>query len=451
VEQLEERWCPSVSYAVKDLGTLGGTYSNAGGINAFGQVVGVSSPGYGNHAFLWTPTTANATTGTMIDLGTLGGTDSSANAINAFGQTVGLSYTASGVEHAFLWKPATPNGTTGTMFDLGTLGGTSSIAYAINASGQVVGEATTASGAEHAFLWNPASPNGTTGSMIDLGTLGGTASIARGINDAGQVVANSFGAADHAFLWQNNVATDLGSLSGGNSEAWAINAGGQVAGQADTTSGKSTQFHAFRWSPSIPNGTSGKMKDLGALNTNTTIRDSAAHGMDDFGHVVGTSGSDLPLYAVYWPGSGSLQDLNGLVAVNSGFGLLQDAKGIDNVGQIVGQGQLPSQPITHAFLLTPTTTAAVPALTSPATVSTFSVAPSSPVAAPAPLLVSAIAPSSGPTTGHKQTPASFVATRDPGLPGTLSKGRTVATDLLALKVRDRVFAAFADDVVSAPS
>ena len=47
-------------------------------------------------------------------------------------------------------------------------------------------------------------------------------------------------------------------------------------------------------------------------------------------------------------------DLNTLIPANSGFGVLESASGINNGGQIAGWGQLPSQPIWHAFLLTPT-------------------------------------------------------------------------------------------------
>src|SRR5690242_12965143 len=55
-------------YTVQDLGTLGGSFSLAGGMNEEGSVVGFSTVA-GNgavHAFLWR-------SGEMTDLGTLGG------------------------------------------------------------------------------------------------------------------------------------------------------------------------------------------------------------------------------------------------------------------------------------------------------------------------------------------------------------------------------------------
>src|SRR4051794_13545745 len=129
---------------------------------------------------------------TVTDIGTLGGTGSQANGINDAGQVAGGSYTAGGDLHAFITGPGMG------MRDLGTLGGTFSAAFGINATGQVVGYSDTTGGAQHAFITGS---NGT--GMRDLGTLGGTYSEARGINADGQVVGVSNTAEDaypHAFI-----------------------------------------------------------------------------------------------------------------------------------------------------------------------------------------------------------------------------------------------------------
>jgi probable HAF family extracellular repeat protein len=83
--------------------------------------------------------------GTPTNLGTLGGSNSDATAINASGTIVGTSYTASGAQHAFSYS-------NGTMTDIGALGGTFSEAFSINNSGEIVGEAANFG----AFLYNPA-------------------------------------------------------------------------------------------------------------------------------------------------------------------------------------------------------------------------------------------------------------------------------------------------------
>jgi probable HAF family extracellular repeat protein len=119
---------------LKNLGTLGGTYSTALGINDLNQLVGqaTTSGDLASHAFLYS-------NGTMTDLGTLGGPNSQADAINNNGQVTGDSFDAALNTVAFLYS-------NGSMTRLGTLGGTYSEGFGINLSGQIVGQSTTTGG-----------------------------------------------------------------------------------------------------------------------------------------------------------------------------------------------------------------------------------------------------------------------------------------------------------------
>jgi hypothetical protein len=200
--------------------------------------------------------------------------------------------------------------------DLGANGGTVSNAFALNNSGLVVGVTDVAGHwKSHAFVGGPSS---------DIGTLGGQGSAALGVNDKGQVVGLSNIATDwkapanpesyytpepvHAFLYQGGKMQDLGTLPGDkDSAANAINSQGQIVGQ------------------SAANGSSG----------------------------IGQSGQ-----VGWWPDQphavlfdhGNVLDLNRLIDPAMGW-LLQNAIGINDAGQIIGEGTLGGS--THGFLLTP--------------------------------------------------------------------------------------------------
>jgi probable HAF family extracellular repeat protein len=123
-----------------DLGTLGGTFSFAVGMNNKGQVVGFSAlPGDIVHAFLWRK-------GLMTDLGTLGGRDSAASFPAESGEVSGVSDTSTPDPNGedfcsfgthliclpFLWQH-------GAMTSLPTLGGSNAVANSNNDRVQVVG------------------------------------------------------------------------------------------------------------------------------------------------------------------------------------------------------------------------------------------------------------------------------------------------------------------------
>jgi probable HAF family extracellular repeat protein len=159
-------------------------------INNAGQVVGYGPTAAGTrHAVLW------SSAGVIQDLGTLGGTTSEAIDINASGQVIGKSLIADASTHYFLWSSGSG------MQDLNTLLGPITGVVEINDAGQIIGTYTATGGASHAFLYTPGS------GLLDLGTLGGATSAPTGLNNNGQVVGVSSlaDATTHAFLW---TATD---------------------------------------------------------------------------------------------------------------------------------------------------------------------------------------------------------------------------------------------------
>jgi probable HAF family extracellular repeat protein len=429
LEHLEDRWCPS--YTITDLGTFGGRQSYAYAINSLNEVIGQAEVASGpNHAFFYN--------GSMTDLGTESGdVYSRATAINDSHQVVGLSGSGvnNEVSHAVMWLSIGPPPT-----DMGNIGSTSNTtARAINNAGQVVGDGYTAAGVDHAWLGQ----FGTIG-LTDLNNEPGVVGSgwvltqAWGINDNQQITGyGTINGLTHAFLWLVNsgvAPTDLGALiPGAASYGTAINSNGQVAGYGNNAT---VIANGFFWT-----STDG-MTDLPPLRKDLT---SYAYALNDLSapQVVGASNSGAFFHAVLWQ-NGKVTDLTSLLP--KGSVPLHYAYGINDGGSIVGiSGQL------HAFLVTPTGTPSAPvaALPSGAILSSSSIAPSSPVLAPAPFLVSATVPDPAPTGWQNQSPPFSVATSDRGGPNMLSASRTVHSDRLALEVRDRVFAAFADELAFA--
>jgi probable HAF family extracellular repeat protein len=344
---LSAKACLAQQYSITDLGTLaGGDYSTATGINASGQVIGWATANGDPEDDLAFRTAANRPINPATDgLGTFGGPgifglpESFAYGINASGQVVGWSYTADGM-HAF--RTAANSPINPATDDLGTFGGLQSVAYGINASGQVVGCSTiTDNTTWHAFRTAANRPiNPVTDDM------GGGCGL--GINASGQVIGTAVlgGAFRTAPNSPINPATDfLGTLGGTRTAAAGINDSGQVVGSSNVT-GDAT-WHAFRTAANSPiNPATDDLGTLGGLY-------SEAEGINASGQVVGFSkvAGDpwLPQHAFVYLG-GKMYDLNDLIPAGSGWELFS-ANGINDAGQIVGQG-------THnfgyrAFLLTP--------------------------------------------------------------------------------------------------
>jgi probable HAF family extracellular repeat protein len=240
-----------------------------------------------------------------------------------------------GESHACLWSA------TGAKVDLDSLGSGSSEAHGINDLDQVVGFYYTPSGTARAFRWI-AGPG-----MKDLGTLsGGTFSFAYGINESGRVVGHSTTVTpartleQHAFLWDGRMR-DLGALPGHNrSAAFAINnaAVPQVVGY----SAAGANQHAVLWS-------SGEVRDLGTLEGGSR---SAALAINDAGDVVGSATVSGVQRAIRWTPATGMVDLNQrLSAAMRKRWSLQEARAVNNRGQIAGWGLLDGQ--RRAFLLTP--------------------------------------------------------------------------------------------------
>ena len=342
-------------YVVTDLGTLGGTFAAAEGLNNRGWVEGLSTLAgdQSQHAFVWR-------NGVMSDLGTLGGPNSNAYySPNERGEITGNAETLTldplGEDTCgygdhlvclpFVWQA-------GVMIPLPTtLGGNNGFAHGINNRGQIVGSAENATHDPTCtppqvldfvpLIWEPEQGQFKITQLLLLS--GDTVGDALWINDNGQAVGitGSCTTNVHAALWQDGTVSDLGNLGGTmNNIPFAINNHGEVVGSSDLPG--DSNFHAFLWQHGV-------MSDLGTLPGDVS---SVAYGITNEGQTVGTSYDLSGNPRAFLLQRGVMTDLNTLIPSGSPLFLL-DGNAINSSGEIVGDALQVSSGEVHAYLATP--------------------------------------------------------------------------------------------------
>jgi probable HAF family extracellular repeat protein len=164
-------------------------------------------------------------------------------------------------------------------------------------------------------------------------------SEAHGVNDLSHVVGNGMvGSSVHAFLWRNGQMIDLSALSGLlHSEAYAINNTGLIAGKSN--------FYPVTWEYDVANPDS--MPTFRQLPIPSGFFSATPTAVSDSGDVAGYAGSpNIDAHAILWR--------NG-IAIDLGVwpgGHYSVAKGINNLGQIVGTGTVAGDNLDHALMWT---------------------------------------------------------------------------------------------------
>ena len=296
---------------VTDMGELApGLGSFAEAVNNAGRTVGnaISPVDFQYHQVLWNNLA-------ISDIGYCCGVGLPVHrSINLAGEFVG-DYKATRVNRIPVYWSA--DGVAAALPALGPYGfGT---ARAINNAGRIAGSSLDAVEDVHAVIWDR------TSQVHDLGFMGEpTAGFrrfteARGINASNVVVGQGLVGSDyHAFKWVNGTYTDLGLGA-----ATHINDSGLIAGFAPGT---------------IPvTWTNGVRKNLPALGGGKIAYGHLVNAMNNAGDLVGYApapGAGVFTIAVLWR-AGKVINLGHYPGGNNSY-----ATGINDLGQIVGSGNL---------------------------------------------------------------------------------------------------------------
>jgi len=294
-----------------DLGSLGGGYTLARGLNNRGVVVGETDDDTGPfgtlRAFTWT-----VARGMRALPGAPGAI---AYDINDRNQVVGLMPVPEVSRRAVRWDPD------GRIVFLGPLPLSGSEAYAINNHALAGGFMDIIpAGQIHATVWNPA------GALTDLGTLGGDRAFSLFVNEKGEVAGYSDNATndtEQGFSWnRRDGLVPTGAQGGGSRLVAGQNDRGETVGDTDIPGGSG----AYLWSRSLglrllPRGP-GVETDAFDVNNRTQI----------VGGIRLASGEQR---AVRWDGLAAPLDLNTRLYRPPAGLVLQAGAAINDAGDIL--------------------------------------------------------------------------------------------------------------------
>lgn len=293
-------------YRVTVVGPAG---SYVADINQAGVVVG----SYGAHGYI------NRGKGVVV-LGTLSGTSSDARAINDHGVVLGNWTTAGGQQRGYVYFH-------GKQHDIGAIPGRPTTFIDINNAGYALARG----GISDRRVPNPRSylraPNGV---YQDIGTLPYENPItdAEALNNRNHITGESgpFSVPDtpwRAFLWKKGVMRDLGDFGSAPNYGLAINDRDQITGTMSVPFGVHDRV-AFLY-------THGRLIDIDG-RPNTVYRFSEGNGINNRGHVVGSSDH---LSGFVYRGR-RMESLNSLIDPKLGWDI-RYPKAINDAGQIAAE------------------------------------------------------------------------------------------------------------------